>query len=167
MKIFRTILATTAAALLLTAGIALASGQSKCSKGAMAGCAKGGNASMAGCSMGRGKACCGAKASNTTAMIGDSADIKTCTYRPGAVALKGTVLCNHCDLHVTETCQTMFRTESGCVFTLAGEKAAELRKAAVGGKKLVRIKGTVAENGELDVAAFRVIRSLQGGSSAM
>lgn len=154
MKIFRTSLAATAAAFLLTAGVALAGG---CQ-------GMGTNASMAGCAKG-GKSCCAAKAANTTASIGDSADIKTCTYRPGAVAFKGTVLCNHCDLHVTETCQTMFRTETGCVFTLAGEKAAELRKAAVGGKKLVRIKGTVAENGELNVAAFRVVRSLEGGSA--
>jgi hypothetical protein len=138
--------------------------------GSGSGCTKGANASATGCAKGAkmakgGKACCASKATNTTATISTTSDYTTCAFKPGAVSFKGTVLCNHCDLKKTETCQTMFRTENGCVFTLAGDKAGDLRKDAVGGTKLVRVKGNVAENGELTVSTYRVVKTMASTSA--
>lgn len=152
---------------------ATSSGHAGCAKGeataaGKAGCAKG-SAKMAGgsgCSKAEAKGCC-AKAQNTMATAGETSDVKTCTFRPGAVAFKGTVICNHCDLKKTETCQTMFRTDSGCVFAMVGDNVKQLREDAVGGKKSVRIKGSVSESGELSVSTYRVGKSLDSGASAM
>ena len=178
MKMFRLTFAAAAAALIMVAGIAAACGDKAsttaekkgcCAKGAAAQTASG--TSGTGCSKGAakmagGSGCC-AKMQNTMATTADVSDIKTCAFRPGAVAFKGTVVCNHCDLKKTETCQTMFRTENGCVFTMAGDNVKQIREEAVGGKKLVRIKGTIAENGELSVSTYRIVKSLDSGASAM
>src|SRR5436190_13941054 len=161
MKMFRLTFAAAAAAMILVAGIAAACGdkattadkKSCCGKGAAqtascskdasataghAGCSKGAaqTASASGCAKSEAKGCC-AKAQNQMAKAGDMSDVKTCTFRPGEVAFKGTVLCNHCDLHNTETCQTMFRTENGCVFTLAGDNVKQMKDEAGGGKAIV------------------------------
>ncbi len=189
MKIFRLALATTAAAFLMTASLAGAcdghkakaqatsgeaqavSGTEKvgCAKSASAkaGCAKSASG-KAGCAKSASaKAGCCAKGAAVMASIGDTTDMTACTFKPGAVAFKGTVLCNHCNLKKSETCATMFRTDSGCLFALAGEKSGDLREAAVGGTKLVRIKGTVSEDGELVVSSFRVVKTLDSGASAL
>jgi hypothetical protein len=131
------------------------------------GCKKAGamNASGTGCA--KAKAGCCAKGEPVMATVGDTTDSASCKFRAGAVALKGTVLCNHCDLHKAETCSTMFKTENGCLFALSGEKAGSLREAAVGGNKLVRIKGELNDKGELVVSTFRVVRTLDSGASAM
>ena len=195
MKMFRLTLAAAAAALIMVAGVAAAFGdktsttaekKSCCSKGAAqtasaSGCSKGAaqtashegcskgaaqTASASGCAKAAGSGCC-AKGQNTMAKAGDASDVKSCTFRPGAVAFKGTVLCNHCDLKQTETCQTMFRTAGGCVFTMAGDNVKQIREEAVGGKKIVRIKGTVSDSGELTVSSYRVVKSMDSGASAM
>ena len=131
-------------------------------------CAKKGGATTtadnAGCAKSEAKAGC-AKTQTTTARVSDTSDVKTCTFRPGAVAFKGTVICNHCDLKKTETCQSMFRTDGGCVFTLAGDNVSEIKEEAGGGKKLVRIKGSVSDSGELTISTYRVVRSLEGASA--
>lgn len=146
----------------------VSTGKSGCAKSASkAGCAKSAGATTAsntGCAKSAAKGCC-AKAQTTTAQIGETSDIKTCTFRPGAVAFKGTVICNHCDLKKAETCQSMFRTDGGCVFTLAGDNVGDLREEAGGGKKLVRIKGSVSDSGELTVSTYRVVKSLEAASA--
>ena len=158
MKTYKLTLAAALAACLLTAGLASACGD-KASTTA---------SGKSGCTKMAGKACCAHGATQTTAAtMGQASDLKTCTFKPGAVSFKGTVLCNHCDLHKSDTCQTMFRTDGGCLFTMAGDKASALREDAVGGKKLVRIKGSLSEDGELSVGSYRVVRSLDSGASAM
>ena len=172
MKTFKLTFAATLAAMMLVAGLAAACGDKAsattasngkgCCAKAKAACSKDGAQTASASGMG----CC-AKHAMTTAQVGATSDVKTCTFRPGAVAFKGTVLCNHCDLHKTETCQSMFRTDGGCLFTLAGDNAKSLSDDAKGGRKLVRVKGTVSENGELTVSTYRVVRSLDNGASAM
>lgn len=132
------------------------------------GCAKGSakSASASGCAKAAGSSCC-AKGQNTMAKAAAASDVKTCTFRPGAVAFKGTVLCNHCDLKKTETCQTMFRTDGGCVFTMAGDNVKQIREEAVGGKKIIRLKGNVSDSGELTVSSYRVVKTMDSGASAM
>ena len=173
----------------MTEGASLTSGGGGCAKsGAMkasgSGCSKKAsatNASGSGCSKkagatnasGKGCAskmkagCCAKGGEPVMASVGDMTDAASCKFKAGAVALKGTVLCNHCDLKKSETCATMFKTESGCLFALSGDKAGSLREAAVGGNKLVRVKGEVNEAGELVVNTFRVVRTLDSGASAM
>ena len=63
--------------------------------------------------------------------------------------------------------KTMFRTAGGCVFTMAGDNVKQIREEAVGGKKIVRIKGTVSDSGELTVSSYRIVKSLDSGASAM
>ena len=158
MKMYKLTLAAALTACLLTAGLASACGD-KASTTA---------SGKAGCTKMAAKGCCAHGATQTTAAtMGRAADLKTCTFTAGTVAFKGTVLCNHCDLHKADTCQTMFRTDRGCLFTMAGDKASALREDAVGGKKLVRVKGTLSEDGELSVGSYRVIRALDSGASAM
>lgn len=141
------------------------------SGGGKSGCAsKAQLASGTGCAKGQmtagKKACCASKTDvNTMATIASTTDVKTCAFRAGEVALKGTVVCNHCNLKKSETCQSLFRTESGCLFTLAGDKATELGTQAKGGNKLVRIKGNVSETGELTVSQFRVLRTVDAVSA--
>ena len=173
MKTFRFTLAATAASMMLVAGLAAAcpgkepsttasNGKGCCAK--KAGATTTASGENAGCAKMATKSCC-SKSQTTTAQVGGTSDVKTCTFRPGAVAFKGTVICNHCDLHKTETCQSMFRTDGGCVFTLAGDNVKNLREEAGGGKKLVRIKGSVSENGELTVSTYRIVRSLESASA--
>jgi hypothetical protein len=157
MKLMRITLAA-AAAVLMTASLAGACGD-KTSNSAMT---SGGH----GCAMKAHAACC-AKGEPTMASVDTTADPSACKFKAGEVAFKGTVVCNHCDLHKSETCQTMFKTESGCLFAVSGGKASDLREAAVGGKKLVRIKGTLGSDGQLNVQSYRVIRTLDSGASAM
>lgn len=186
MKLMR-MLAAASAAILLTAslaaacdghkaeGAALTSGGCKAKAGATtasgSGCAKSGamNASGTGCAKGASAkaGCCAKNAEPVMATIGDTMDSASCKFKAGTVALKGTVLCNHCNLHKSETCATMFKTENGCLFALSGDKAGSLREAAVGGGKLVRIKGEVNDKGELEVSSFRIVRTLDSGASAM
>jgi hypothetical protein len=184
MKLMR-MLAAASAAMLLTASLAGAcDGHKKAEKTEGAtltagggGCAKAGaTTASAGCcakkggamnASGKGKACCAKNAEPVMASVGDMSDESSCKFKAGTVALKGTVLCNHCNLKKSETCATMFKTESGCLFALSGEKAGSLREAAVGGNKLVRIKGEVNEKGELVVSTFRVVRTIDSGASAM
>ena len=172
MKAFRIALAT-AATLMLVAGTAFACPGHDAAKTASkadgkACCAKAGaqTASATGCSKSAAmaKGCC-AKSANTVAQVGDTADVKTCTFRPGAVAFKGTVVCNHCNLHKTDSCQTVFRTDSGCVFTMAGDNVEKIREDVGGGKKLVRVKGSVSDDGKLTVSTYRVVRELDTASA--
>ena len=157
MKLMQMTLAA-AAALMMTASMAGA-----CDGKAQATTASGGHA---GCAM-KAKAGCCAKGEATMATIDTTADPASCKFKTGEVAFKGTVVCNHCDLHKSETCQTLFRTSTGCLFAVSGEKAGALREAAVGGKKIVRIKGTLGSDGQLTVSSYRVVRSLDTGASAM
>lgn len=147
----------------LTSGEGCAKGADCCKKGgamkAGGGCAD--KAKMAG------GGCCAKKGQPVMASISDATDESSCKFKAGTVDFKGTVLCKHCDLKQGETCATMFKTASGCLFTLSGEKASTLRQAAVGGGKLVRVKGEVSEGGELVVNTFRVLRSVDAGASAM
>lgn len=148
--------------------------------GEKAGCAKAMKASGSGCGMkamtasgdkagcaSKAKAGCCAKGEPTMATIDTTADPASCKFKAGEVAFKGTVVCNHCDLQKADTCKTMFRTSTGCLFALSGDKAKDLREAAVGGKKVVRIKGTLGSDGQLAVSSYRVVRSLDSGASAM
>jgi hypothetical protein len=171
MKLMRTIVAASAA-ILLTASLALAcDGKAMASGGGCHGKATA-TASGEGChgkgaTMASGKGCCAKNAEPTMASVADMTDASACKYKVGAVNLKGTVLCNHCNLHKSETCQTMFKTENGCLFALGGDKAQSLREAAVGGGKLVRVKGEVNDKGELVISSYRVIRTIDGAASAM
>lgn len=144
------------------------SGSGCAAKAAGGGCAKGKAMAAGGGCADKAKAggCC-AKGQAVMASVGDTSDAAACKFKAGAVAFKGTVLCNHCDLKKSETCATMFKTDGGCLFALSGDKAKELREAAVGGSKLVRIKGDVTESGDLVVTTFRVVRTLDSGASAM
>src|SRR5207244_179074 len=117
MQKLRFILAATAASLLI-ASAAFACGDKTTTQAS----------GHPGCAMKAGKACCahGAATQTTMATVGTNVDVTTCTYKPGDVAFRGTVLCNHCDLHKSDTCQTMFRTDSGCLFAMSGDKASAL-----------------------------------------
>ncbi len=162
MKLSRSTLAIVGVAFALVAGIAGACGEKASATNASAGCH---GAKAAGCQGAKvaGKGCCAA--ARQAAKVAESTDPRTCTFRPGTVSLKGRVMCNHCDLHASESCQTMFLSERGCIFTLAGDQASTLREEAGGGKALVRVKGTVGETGELTVKRFQVIRSLAPAAS--
>ena len=173
MKLTRIALAVSTAALFLTANLALAcpghengataqttSGGATV-KVAGAGCSK----SAAGCSKAQAAGCCAKAKQAVMASVGDTTDVTACTFKPGQVAFKGTVVCNHCNLKKSETCQTMFRTESGCVFAVAGREADALKEAAGGGKALVRVKGSVGEDGKLSVTTFKIVKSLENVSA--
>jgi hypothetical protein len=167
MKTFKLTMVAAAASLLMFAGIASACGDKASDTAGKAGCSHG-TAACAKTGEMAGKGCCAKGASATTmAQVGDNTDMKTCTYKPGTIALRGTVLCNHCDLHKSSECETMFRTQNGCLFSLAGDAAKQLREEAVGGKKLVSVKGTLSDSGAIDVKGYRVIRSIETGASAM
>jgi len=158
-----------------TEGASLTSGGGGCAKAGATnasggGCAKKAgatNASGAGCASKMKAGCCAKGGEPVMASVGDMTDAASCKFKAGTVAFKGTVLCNHCDLKKSETCATMFKTESGCLFALSGDKAGSLREAAVGGNKLVRVKGEVNDAGELIVNTFRVVRTLDSGASAI
>ena len=163
---YRFNLAATAAAMMLIAGAAVAGAcgdkaTTTAEKG-KACCAKKGAASAS-----AHPGCSGKSEAITTAQVGDVSDVKTCTFRPGSVAFKGTVVCNHCDLKKTETCQTMFKTENGCLFALAGDNVKQIKEEAGGGSKLVRIKGTVSDDGQLTVGTYRIVKTLASSTSAM
>lgn len=153
----------------LTSGGGCAKGGATAASGSGC-CKKGGamNASGSGCAdKAKMAGCCAKKAEPVMASIGDATDEASCKFKAGAVAFKGTVLCKHCDLKQGDACATMFKTETGCLFALSGDKAQSLREAAVGGSKLVRIKGEVDDKGALVVSTFRVVRTLDSGASAM
>src|SRR5690349_24671916 len=169
MKLTRIALAVTTAALFMTANLALAcpghengataqttSGGTAVKVAGAGGCTK--NAS--GCSKAQAAGCCAKAKQAVMASVGDATDVTACTFKVGQVAFKGTVVCNHCNLKKSETCQTMFKTESGCVFAVAGDQADALKEAAGGGKALVRVKGSVGEDGKLAVTTFRVVKTL-------
>jgi hypothetical protein len=161
MKLTRIALAVSAAALFMTANLALACPACPAHAGDTAQATAGGCTKHAGgCSKAHAAGCCAKASQMTMASVGDATDVTACTFKVGQVAFKGTVLCNHCDLHKSENCQTMFRTEAGCLFAVAGDKADAMKEAAGGGKALVRIKGSVGEDGKLTVTTFRIVKTL-------
>jgi len=168
MKLTRIALSVSTAALFLAANVALACPGHE--KGATAQTTSGGDVKVAGaggcskgasaCSKAKSAGCCAKAKEAVMASVGDATDVTACTFKPGAVAFKGTVVCNHCNLKKSETCQTMFRTESGCIFAVTGDKTDAMKEAAGGGKALVRIHGNVGDDGKLAVTSFKVIKAL-------
>jgi hypothetical protein len=153
-----------------TAATATTVSTSGCSKAAgatataasTAGCSKAAagvtatTASTSGCSKAAGTSACCKKGAAPTATIAAAAECRQ--YRPGHVALKGTVHCGRCDLAKTVGCATMFRTADGCLFRVHdGDKTDTLREQAGHGSKLVRVRGMISQTGELNLASFRIL----------
>jgi hypothetical protein len=122
-----------------------------------------------GCGKTKTMASCHGEKTGTTAHKGCCAGARmtasneSCTLPAGAVAIKGTILCNHCDLKKTESCQSVLHDSKGCNYILAdNDQVAQLRDKAGHGSHHVKIWGEADDKGTVTVTRFKI----RGGASS-
>lgn len=78
----------------------------------------------------------------------DGSEGKTCAS-PAAVTLVGTVLCEHCDLHVAKSCNPVFKADGRAgflPFCPETKDVAAIQAASDRGKAKIEVKGKICRS---------------------